>query len=228
MKSPGLLTSIAMLSLAAASAVALAQSPKPAAPTPPAAPVAPVVAPAAAPVAAIKPAASAPTASPAAASAPASPPGPPKPPAELDQLKWTEGTWRCEGKAPAGAMGPEHGYKSTMKIKRELDGFWMAGEYEQKKSKDNPMPIKARSFLGYDPVAKKIVSVGVDNVGGALQQTGAFEADKISTSGEGSMGGQKVGFREVITKTGDRALTWHGEVRMGKDWMVIGDDTCKK
>jgi hypothetical protein len=162
------------------------------------------------------------------AAAPSPPPGPPQPPPELDQLKWMEGIWRCEGKAPAGPMGPERGYKAAMKIKRELDGFWYAGEYEQKKSKENPMAIKARSFLGYDPVTKKVVSVGVDNVGGALQQTGTLEPDKVSTTGEGSMGGQKVGFREVITKTGDRSLTWHGEVRMGKDWIVIGDDSCKR
>jgi hypothetical protein len=167
---------------------------------------------------------------PAATPAPSPPPaaGPPKPSAELDGIKWLEGNWRCQGKAPAGAMGPEHAYKSTMKIKRDLDGFWYAGDYEQKKSKENPIAIKARNFLGYDPVAKKVVSVGVDNLGGALQQTGSIAGDKISTEGEGSMGGQKVGFKELFTKTGDRALTWHGEVRVGKDWVVVGDDTCKR
>lgn len=167
---------------------------------------------------------------PAAPSGPPPPPaaGPPKAPGELDGIKWLEGSWRCEGKAPAGAMGPEHAYKSTMKIKRDLDGFWYVGDYEQKKTKENPMAIKARNFLGYDPVAKKVVSVGVDNLGGALQLTGSIEGDKISTEGEGSMGGQKVGFKELFTKTGDRALTWHGEVRVGKDWVVVGDDTCKR
>ena len=170
-----------------------------------------------------------PTAAAPAATPPApSPPGPPKAPAELDQIKWLEGSWRCDGKAPAGPMGPEHGYKSTMKIKRELDGFWYAGEYEQKKSKENVVPIKARSFLGFDAVARRVVSLGVDNLGGALQLGGSIEGDKISTAGEGSMGGQKVGFKEAFTRTGDRSLTWHGEVRVGKDWVVVGDDSCKR
>jgi hypothetical protein len=158
----------------------------------------------------------------------APPPGPPRPPAELDQLKWIEGNWRCEGKAPAGPMGPAHPYKSTMKIKRELDGFWYVSEYEQKKSKENPFAIKARSFISYDAVAKKVISVGVDNLGGALELSGALEADKIATAGEGSMGGQKVGFKEVIAKAGDKALSWHGEVRMGKEWLVVGEDSCKR
>ena len=165
----------------------------------------------------------------------APPPGPPKPPAELDGIKWLEGNWHCDGKAPAGPMGPEHAYKSTMKIKRDLDGFWYIGEYEQRKSKDNPMAIKARTFMGFDPVAKKVITFGVDSVGGALQLTGAIDSnagtpsgDKIASEGEGSMGGQKIGFKESFTKTGDRALTWHGEVRVGKDWVVVGEDTCKR
>jgi uncharacterized protein DUF1579 len=158
----------------------------------------------------------------------APPPGPPKPPAELDGIKWLEGNWHCDGKAPAGPMGPEHAYKSTMRIKRELDGFWYVGEYEQRKAKDNPMAIKARSFMGFDPVAKKVITFGVDSVGGALQLAGAIEGDKIASEGEGSMGGQKIGFKETFSKTGDRALTWHGEVRVGKDWVIVGDDTCKR
>jgi hypothetical protein len=94
------------------------------------------------------------------------------------------------------------------------------------------MAIKARSFMGFDPVAKKVITFGVDNVGGALQLSGAISlgasGDKIASEGEGSMGGQKVGFKESFTKTGDRALTWHGEVRVGKDWVVVGEDTCKR
>jgi Protein of unknown function (DUF1579) len=201
MKTTGLLTTLTMATLAMAAATATAQGPKPAAGSSPA---------------------------PTPAAAPAPPPGLPKPPGELDQIKWIEGNWRCDGKAPAGPMGPEHAYKSTMRIKRALDGFWYANEYEQKKSKENPVAIKASSFLGFDPVAKKVVSVGADNLGGALQLSGTIEGDKISNVGEGSMGGQKVGFKEIMTKAGDRALTWHGEVRMGKDWVVVGDETCKR
>jgi Protein of unknown function (DUF1579) len=203
------LATLTLAVLAASSSVALAQAPKPAA-----APTTPAAAPAVPPAAP--------------AHQPGPPPGAPKPPGELDQLKWMEGNWRCEGKAPAGPMGPEHPYKSTMRVKRDLDGFWYTSEYEQKKSKENPVAIKARSFIGFDPVAKKVVSVGVDNMGGALQLTGTIEGDKVSNLGEGSVGGQKVGFKEVISKTGDRGLTWHGELRLGKDWQVVGDDVCKR
>lgn len=228
-----LVGSIAVSVLAAVSAVALAQAPKPAdkpADKKPAA--APAPAPATAPATTPKPALGAPgvpAAAPAAAAAPATPPGPPKPPAELDQLKYFEGSWRCEGKVPAGPMGPEHGYKSTFKVKKDLDGFWYAADYEQKKSKDNPMPIKARGFFSYDTGSKKYVFGGFDNAGGMVNETSAgWEGDKMIASGEGTGMGQKIGFRETFTKKSDKEMTWQGELRMGKDWMVIGNDTCKK
>src|SRR6185312_6746663 len=150
-----------------------------AAPAPAAKPAAPAPA-AAAPAAAAtggKPG-TAPAPAPAAASAP--PPAAPKPAAELDQLKVFEGSWRCEGKQPAGPFGPEQDYKSTLKGKKDIDNFWIAIEYDQKKSKTHPMPIKARGFLGYDPAAKKYVSIGADNTGGWINESSTgWEGDKL-------------------------------------------------
>ena len=47
-------------------------------------------------------------------------------------------------------------------------------------------------------------------------------------SGDGQMGGQKVSFRETYTKKGDKAMLWTGEMKMGKDWIPVGTDACKK
>jgi hypothetical protein len=170
----------------------------------------------------------APTAAPPAAAAPPAPPAP-KPAAELDQLKLFEGNWRCEGKQPAGPFGPEQEYKSTLKGKKDIDNFWIAIEYDQKKSKVHPMPIKARGFLGYDPAAKKYVTIGADNTGGWISESSpGWEADKLVFTGDGSMGGQKVSFRETYTKKNDKEITWSGEMKMGKDWISVGNDSCKK
>jgi hypothetical protein len=239
--------------------VAVAQTPSagpppaPAAAMPPKAAPAPAPAPAAAPAAkpaapAAKPATTAttaPTATAAAKSAPApaptaatpapaaaqaaAAPAAPKPAAELDQLKVFEGNWRCEGKQPAGPFGPEQVYKSSLKAKRDIDNFWIAIEYDQKKSKVHPMPIKARGFLGYDPVVKKYVTIGADNTGGWMSESSpGWEADKLVFTGDGSMGGQKVAFRETYTKKSDKELLWSGEMKMGKDWIAVGTDSCKK
>jgi hypothetical protein len=187
---------------------------------PPAAPAAPAAKPG--------PAAAAPAAAPAVA-APATPPPAPKPPAELEQLKMFEATWRCEGKQPAGPMGPEQDYKSTFKGKKDVESFWISFEYSQKKSKAHSMPIMAKGYIGYDPAAKKYVSMGVDNMGGSVTESSpGWEADKLTFTGDGQMGGQKISFRETYTKKGDKEMIWAGEMKMGKDWIPVGTDTCKK
>lgn len=204
-------------------------APKPAAAPAPAA----AAKPATAPTAVAKPAAAPAAAKPAAPAAPAAaatpPPPAPKPAAELDQLKMFEGTWRCDGKQAAGPMGPEQVYKSSFKGKKDVDSFWYAFEYAQKKSKVHNMPITAKGFLGYDPASKKYVTMGVDNMGGSISESSpGWEGDKLVFSGDGQMGGQKISFRETYTKKSDKEMTWSGEMKMGKDWINVGTDTCKK
>jgi hypothetical protein len=220
--------------LAALSVDAKAQTPSAGPPPPPAAampaPKAAAPAPAAVPAKPAAPAPAAVAAKPAPAPAAAAPPPPaPKPAPELDQLKYFEGSWKCEGKQPAGPFGPEHPYKSSFKMKKDVDNFWIALEYEQKKTKVHPMPIKAKGFVGFDSVAKKFVTIGVDNTGGWISESSAgWEGDKLVFGGEGAMMGQKVSFRETYAKKGDKAFTWTGEMKMGKDFISVGTDDCKK
>jgi hypothetical protein len=239
-----------LAALATVASSAMAQTPSAGPPPPPAAamPAAPAAAkPAAAPAAApaapagakpaptaAKPATPAPAASAAAkpaAAAPAAAPAPaaPKPAAELDQLKSLEGTWRCDGKQPAGPFGPEQDYKSSFKVKKDIDNFWIGFEYAQKKSKAHAMPVMAKGYLGYDPSAKKYVTMGVDNMGGSITESSVgWEGDKLVFAGDGQMGGQKVSFRETYQKKGDKEMVWTGEMKMGKDWIAVGSDSCKK
>src|SRR5262252_8552314 len=60
----------------------------------------------------------------------------PRPPAELAQLKLFLGNCKCEGKAPASPMGPEHATHSAVSAKMDLDSFWMMFHIEEKKTKD--------------------------------------------------------------------------------------------
>ena len=144
-------------------------------------------------------------------------------------MKVLEGSWHCDGRAPAGPGGPEHAYKSTWKFKRDLDNFWWAAEYQQTKAKTNPVPMKARGYLTYDPASKNFVMLGVDNMGGTSSEvTSGWTGDSVTLAGDANMGGKKIPFREVITKKGNREFTWRGEMRMGADWVTLGEDRCKK
>jgi hypothetical protein len=153
----------------------------------------------------------------------------PKPAPELDQMKILEGNWRCDGRAPASAAGPEHAYKSSWKFKRDLDNFWWAAEYQQKQGKAHPSPMKARGYLTWDANTKSFVLVGMDNLGGTSTETTAgWAGDVFTLAGDASVGGKKIPYREIITKKGNREFTWRGEVKMDGDWVTLGEDRCKK
>jgi len=163
--------------------------------------------------------------------APAIPPPPPapKPAPELEQMKSLEGSWRCQGRAPSGPSGPEHAYKSSWKWKRDLDGFWWSAEYEQKRSGQNPSPMRTRGYLTWDAAARMFVLLGVDNVGGYAQEsTAGWNGTVLTLAGESTTGGRRLPFREVITLGGPRELTWRGEIKQGGDWTTLGEDLCKK
>jgi hypothetical protein len=48
--------------------------------------------------------------------------------------------------------------------------------------------------------------------------------------GEGDQfaAGEKMPIKETITLSGPKAFTWKGEMKMGAQWVVIGNDSCKK
>ena len=62
----------------------------------------------------------------------------------------------------------------------------------------------------------------------SARRSPGWEADKLVFTGDGQMGGQKISFRETYTKKGDKELIWSGEMKMGKDWIPVGTDTCKR
>ena len=158
----------------------------------------------------------------------------PRPAPEMDQLKVMAGEWSCDGTMPAGAMGPgspPQKIKSTMKMKKSMDGFWYTMDYEEKKSKDHPVAIKAHGPMGYDPALKKFIMFGVDNMGGYITETSSgWEGDKMVMTGDGMMMGQKASVRDTITKKGDNAFVWATEMKMGgaPDFMSMGEQNCKK
>jgi hypothetical protein len=202
---------------------------KPAAAAPAPAPAArPAIAPPAA--GAMKPGA-APMAPAGPAMAPPPPPAPPEPSKELAAfMKPYEGTWKCETKFPANAFGPgspELTGKTTVKFKKDLDGFFYRGEWEAKKQKGMPVGMKGIFFIGWDPGASNLVFTLVDNMGSAGMATGKIEGDATTYSGEAYMMGKKVKTRESMSHK-DKEIAHTMEVDMGKGFMMLGQDTCKK
>jgi Protein of unknown function (DUF1579) len=245
-------TFIVALSTLAATAVAQDKKPAPpamAAPKPAAAPAAaappaamapvakPAMVPAAAPVAkpAMAPAAPAkgvaPMAAPAAAAAPPAAAPMPAPSKEMEAfMKGFEGSWKCDTKFAAGAMGPgspEVNTKSTVKIKKEFGGFSWHGDYNMPKSK--MMPAMSGVFqLGFDAGLNQATLVGYDSMGSAMLGVGPISADTVTINEEGYMMGMKAKVRETMTKKSPKEVYHKYEADMGHGLQVMGEDTCKK
>jgi hypothetical protein len=159
------------------------------------------------------------------------PAGPPKPPPELDAfMKAFDGSWRCETKLFANALGPgspELTAKSTVKFKKDLDGFFWRGEYDMKKSKTNPA-MKGIFYVGYDPGAQRFLMTGVDNAGGVGTATGTVEGETVTFMGEQTFGGKKMKTREVMGKKGPKEGFHKIEIDTGSGFAPFVEDTCKK
>jgi hypothetical protein len=169
------------------------------------------------------------------------PPVPPPPPAiaptparptpapELRELAPLEGSWRCEGTSPAGPFGPEQSYKATLKVKKDLADFWYAVEYEQKKTKQHKDPMTARGFVGYDTAARSFVRIATDSLGGWASATSkGWQDGKLVFTGELAAMGQRIPFRETYTRKSEREILAVGELKIGKDWIALGNDTCRR
>jgi hypothetical protein len=174
---------------------------------------------------------------PAPAAAAAEKPTPPTnmaPPPELDTLfKAWEGTWKCDTTFAANAMAPgspEMKVKGTAKIKKDKDlgGFVYRGIYEVKKTKTSP-GLRGEFVLAYDSGSKSAVMTSVDNMGSiGIATAPTASGDTFTFTGDGYMMGQKVRTRESFTKKGDKGMEHKYEVDMGKGFMAIGMDDCKK
>jgi hypothetical protein len=236
-------TLLVALSAITATAVVQAQDKKPAppgmaAPKPAAAPApAPAAPAAAAPNAKTAPAAGAPSkaaapmAAPPAAAPPPSGPPMPAPSKELEAfMKGFEGSWKCETKFAAGAMGPgspEVTTKTSVKFKKEFGGFSWHGEYSLAKSKMMPA-MSGVLQLAFDPGSNQITMVGYDSLGSATLGAGPISGDTAVLAEEGYMMGMKMKLRETMTKRGPREIYHKYEADTGKGFQLMGEDSCKK
>jgi len=153
----------------------------------------------------------------------------PKPPAELDATyKPLDGKWSCETTFRPNALGagsPETKTKTTIKFKKDLNGFWYRGEYEAKKSKDFP-GMKGTVYLGHD--GKQLLIASVDNMGALSAGTGSAAGDTLTFTSDGYMMGTKLKMREVIEKKSAKEIAHRFEVDMGKGFAPMGEDVCKR
>jgi hypothetical protein len=153
----------------------------------------------------------------------------PTPAPEMAQLKYLAGTWTCEGRVPAGPMGPSRKTRSTVSIHSDLGGFWYTGTVREAKTADNPNPISGIFHETYDTANKQFLLQWVDNMGAWSTETSpGWDGDKIVYAGEAVMAGQKIAGRDTFVKKGEGEMAHTAEMSMGGEWTAIVVETCKR
>jgi hypothetical protein len=153
-----------------------------------------------------------------------------KPPPELAKLNTMAGTWKCTSKMHMPPeMGGEQTGKSTMTIKKDMNGYWMVGQWKMEKTKTMP-EMKGNLYWGYDTADKKFVELGLDSSGGFVRGTSDGPQDNTWVWDEdGVMMGKKVKTRTTVNQKSPSAteIKFEMEAEAGK-WVPMGEDSCKK
>jgi hypothetical protein len=162
----------------------------------------------------------------------AGPMTPPKPAPEFEGfMKAVAGNWKCETTMPAGSMGPgspEMKNKSTIKIKKTLDGFGYDGEWASGTTKGMPA-MKGRFFLAWDSAGKQLVNATFDSMGGTTYATGPISGDTATLIGNGSAMGQPMKVRETLTRSANGKTLIHAfDMDVGQGWQSLVKDECRK
>lgn len=144
-----------------------------------------------------------------------------QPPAELNRLKYFEGTWRCQ--QPADNNDPSGVF--AWNVERGLNDFWYLGNAEQPVF--DGQPINSQEFLGYNAALKKLVRSVVVGNGNSYNMTADDWSDnKLVWSGEITMKGVSQPLRQEIVRDSQDKFTATYFVSGEEDWTPVVDETC--
>ncbi|HXN41502.1 MAG TPA: DUF1579 family protein [Myxococcaceae bacterium] len=153
-----------------------------------------------------------------------------KPAPELAKLNSMAGSWKCTSKMHMPPeMGGEQTGKSTMTIKKDLNGYWVVGNWKMEKTKTMPT-MNGTIYWGYDTADKKFVELGVDSTGSYMHGTSAGpQGGTWVWDEDGVMMGKKNKTRTTVNQKSPSAteIKFEMEAEPGK-WVPMGEDSCKK
>lgn len=135
---------------------------------------------------------------------------------EMKQVAWMTGTWDIVTKvAGEPSRAPE---KGTSRVAPVLGGVWL-------EIRDTyPQGNQDISYLGFNPVTKRWVSMTVDGVGNAVvNSTARWDRGKLVFTGDVTVLGEKATLRQTVAKESGRAYSVTNEERMTDGRWVLLD-----
>jgi hypothetical protein len=149
----------------------------------------------------------------------------PKPGRGHVKLESFAGNWSGEEKMYPSQWDPKGGVaQGTMNSKVACDGFYVVGDYEQKR--DGVVTYRGHSVTGYDPNTQEVVMHWFDSIGmGAEEFRGKFQGDTLTLLSKGPMGHNRLTYdlREKGTLRSKMEMS-----QDGKQWSAMFDGVYHK
>lgn len=158
------------------------------------------------------------------------PAGPPAPSPELAKLAFFAGEWNCRGRAEESPFGAAHATAGTVRVSKEIGGYWYVGRYSEQKTAGNPHPMVFHFLQGYDAAAKAFTMDCFDAFGSHCHQTSAgWQDGKLVYTGESTGSGPgATPVRDTFSKTGEASLEHTGEMQVDGKWVTTDRETCTR
>lgn len=144
----------------------------------------------------------------------------------VDQFSFLVGDWNCTGRVFTHGTSLAHATSARAHGESAAGGHWVLFRYDEDKTVANPRPFHIDQYFGYDPTAKKFISVAVD-VGGYFSEMGpGWNGDSI-TFDEGT-DGNSIG-HDTFTRNGRDEISHSGsdKDKEGK-WIKTDEETCHR
>lgn len=151
----------------------------------------------------------------------------PKPGPEVQKLAYYLGTWRGEGEAKSGPLGPAGKLSSTMTCD------WFAGGFHLVCRGEESGPTGKRTFLNikaYDEKTKAYTEYGISNFGESEYNTGgSIVGNKRTFVIDNDVEGKPIKLRYVEVQESPTLFTYQAEASIdGGPWTVIAEGKVTK
>ena len=126
--------------------------------------------------------------------------------ARLRALSFFVGDFACHGRAYATPMFAAHSVERRIAGAPDLDGVWLSMRFQDRRTRENPTPIRGNWQVGWDADAGTYVALWADNLGRWFSQTSAgWMGDTIEFIGGPAGAGPLV--RDAFTRHDERSMT---------------------
>lgn len=152
-----------------------------------------------------------------------------QPVSRLAELSFFDGAWLGTGTFFFTASGRPKPIVMDIRNSTGYEGNWVITHTRERRTADNPAPLEATYFWGYDPARDVFVAEWFDSVGGrATQQSSGWDGDRLVFTGTMTSSGNSFTLRDTFTRRGHSRYHHIGEADFGTGWTTVDEEEVRR